>query len=52
MNFTNEERKEIKQKFYKVLNAIQRCTVFSEVTYESMNNMANEFTNVLYAKID
>lgn len=51
MNFTNEERQEIKQQFYKVLNAMQKRTVFSEATYESMNNIADEFTNALYAKI-
>lgn len=52
MNFTNKERQEIKQQFYKVLNAMQKRTVFSEATYESMNNIADEFTNALYAKID
>lgn len=52
MNFTNEERQEIKQQFYKVLNAMQKRSVFSEATYESMNNIADKFTNALYAKID
>lgn len=52
MNMTAEEKAEIKRKFSKLLNSIQKRTVLSEATYETINNMADEFTNALYAKID
>lgn len=49
---TDEEIKELKKSFYKTLTAMKKRTVFSEGTYEAMNRTADEFTNVLYAKID
>ncbi|MCI3860776.1 hypothetical protein V6B05_05465 [Lactococcus garvieae] len=52
MNMTDEEIKELKKSFYKTLTAMKKRTVFSEGTYEAMNRTADEFTNVLYAKID
>ena len=51
-NLTKEERQELKHKLYKVLNSLQSRTVFSESTYESMNQLADEFTSALYDKID
>ena len=48
----DEEIKALKKSFYKTLTAMKKRTVFSEATYESMNNLADEFTNALYAKID
>lgn len=52
MNMTAEEKAEIKRKFSKLLNSIQKRSVISEATYETINNMADEFTSELYAKID
>lgn len=52
MNMADEEIKALKKSFYKTLTAMKKRTVFSEATYESMNNLADEFTNALYAKID
>lgn len=52
MNMTAEEKAEIKRKFSKLLNSIQKRSVISEATYETINNMADDFTSELYAKID
>ncbi|MBL3715644.1 hypothetical protein GHK52_02185 [Lactococcus garvieae] len=52
MNMTAEEKAEMRRKLSKLLNSIQKRTVLNDVTYETINNLADEFTNALYAKID
>lgn len=52
MNMTTEEKAKIKRKLSKLLNSIQKRTVLNDTTYETVNNLADDFTNLLYAKID
>lgn len=52
MNMTQKEKAEIKRNFSKLLNSIQKRTVLTEATYETINSLADDWVNALYAKID
>ena len=52
MNMTAQEKAEMKREFSKLLNSVQKRTVLTNATYETINNLADDFVNALYAKID